>query len=406
MLKGLTNTRVSLASINARQYPLLKLRFYSYDNVRRSAAQLKAWRILYKGIPELAVNPSQTYQFKGDTLQRGEKLSMSVAVENASDVDADSVAVKWTVRDKNNVEYTTQNTLAPLSKDGVLTPSFSFDTRNMSGGAAQISLEVNPNEAQLEQYLPNNFIQKPFFIQSDQRKPLLDVTFDGLRIMNNDIVSPKPNVVVDLRDENKFFLLKDTTAFKLYLQLPNGTKRQLFFNDPSVKFNPATTATNNRATVEYRPTFTEDGTYHLSVKAQDAEGNAASTTEYSVAFQVITKSSFSNVLNYPNPFSTKTQFVYTLTGEEPPTVFKIQIMSVAGRVVREITQDEIGPLRVGTHRTDYTWDGTDEYGNQLANGVYLYRIIAKKKDGKAFDAYDNGTSEMFKNGIGKLVIIR
>ena len=58
------------------------------------------------------------------------------------------------------------------------------------------------------------------------------------------------------------------------------------------------------------------------------------------------------------------------------------------------------------HRTDYVWKGLDEYGNTLANGVYLYRVVAKNTDGKAFESYDNSTSDYFKKGIGKLVIIR
>ena len=185
-------------------------------------------------------------------------------------------------------------------------------------------------------------------------------------------------------------------------------RQQIFFNDPSVKFNPATiTATGvNKATIEYHPIFTADGIYQLIVKAKDVSGNQSGDIDYSIAFQIITKSAISNVLNYPNPFSTRTQFVYTLTGETLPSVFKIQIMSVAGKVVREITQDELGTLKIGTHRTDFAWDGTDEYGNKLANGVYLYRIIAKNADGKAFESYDTGTSDYFKKGIGKLVIMR
>jgi flagellar hook assembly protein FlgD len=113
----------------------------------------------------------------------------------------------------------------------------------------------------------------------------------------------------------------------------------------------------------------------------------------------------SNMLNYPNPFSTSTRFVYTLTGSESPNQFKIQIMTVSGKIVREITQDEIGPLKVGTHITDYAWDGRDEFGDQLANGVYLYRVVVKK-DAKEVGAYETGADAFFKEGFGKMVLIR
>ena len=114
----------------------------------------------------------------------------------------------------------------------------------------------------------------------------------------------------------------------------------------------------------------------------------------------------SSILNYPNPFSTSTRFVYTLTGNEPPAFFKIQIMTVSGRIVREITQDEIGPLRTGTHTTDYAWDGTDEFGDRLANGVYLYRVTAQKSDGTAFEAIQTGADAFIQKGFGKMVLVR
>ena len=81
-------------------------------------------------------------------------------------------------------------------------------------------------------------------------------------------------------------------------------------------------------------------------------------------------------------------------------------MTVSGKIVKEITQDDIGPLKIGTHRTDYRWDGTDEYGSRLANGVYLYRVITKKSNGEEYESYNNGTADFFKKGFGKMVIMR
>ncbi len=408
LLSGFTTATTSLSFIDAKQYPYLKIRFWGSDLTDRTPPQLNYWRVLYKGITELAVNPNAKFTMYKDTLQQGDQFKMDVNIENISDVDADSVLVKWTVRNDANSEINSFTKYAPLSKNGNFVTNFTRSTKDLSG-KQQVSLEVNPNLVQPEQFTFNNYLQTNFYVDKDKRNPLLDVLFDGIRIMNNDIVSSKPLIMIELRDENKFLALNDTALFKLYVQLPSGAKRQIFFNDPSVKFNPATiTATGvNKATIEYRPVFAVDGTYQLMIKAKDASGNQSGDMDYSIGFQIITKSSISNVLNYPNPFSTRTQFVYTLTGETPPSVFKIQIMSVAGKVVREITQDELGALKIGTHRTDYTWDGTDEFGNKLANGVYLYRVIAKNADGKAFEGYaDDKTGDYFKKGIGKLVIMR
>ncbi|MCB0640721.1 MAG: hypothetical protein KDC44_03740, partial [Phaeodactylibacter sp.] len=76
------------------------------------------------------------------------------------------------------------------------------------------------------------------------------------------------------------------------------------------------------------------------------------------------------------------------------------------RIVRELTQADLGMLRPGTHQTDFAWNGTDAFGDPLANGVYLYRVIAQKADGEEFETYATGADTYFKKGFGKLVIVR
>jgi len=130
--------------------------------------------------------------------------------------------------------------------------------------------------------------------------------------------------------------------------------------------------------------------------------------QYRVAFQVINKPMISNLLNYPNPFTTSTAFVFTLTGSEPPQNLRIQIMTVTGKIVKEITKAELGPIKIGRNITEYKWDGTDQYGQPLANGVYLYRVITNL-NGKSLDKYkaeNDNTDKYFTNGYGKMYLMR
>jgi hypothetical protein len=335
-------------------------------------------------------------------------VQIKMAIENIGNVAVDSFGFKYTTTDASNVERAQTLRVKPLQKDENTVVDFSIDSRNLAQ-AQKLTFDVNPTSTPIEITRANNVTQSSFFVQTDRRNPLLDVTFDGSRILNGDIVSPRPQVFVTLKDENKYLALADTSLFRLFLKDPSGLETPLYFSNGLVRFIPANAASldkDNTAKIDYRPIFTQDGVYELSVRAKDASGNTSGALDYKVAFKVITKSSISNVLNYPNPFSTATRFVYTLTGETVPTVFKIQIMTVAGKIVREITQNEIGQLKIGTHLSDYVWDGTDEYGDKLANGVYLYRIISKKADGKTYESYDNGTNKFFENGFGKLVIVR
>jgi len=120
----------------------------------------------------------------------------------------------------------------------------------------------------------------------------------------------------------------------------------------------------------------------------------------------VRRTGVTNVLNYPNPFTTSTRFVFTLTGATIPDYMKIQIMTVTGKVVREITMEELGDLHVGNNITDFAWDGTDEYGDKLANGVYLYRVVTKDSEGQEYERFNNNTNQFFQNGFGKMYLMR
>ena len=83
--------------------------------------------------------------------------------------------------------------------------------------------EFNPTNPQTgiyyqaEQYHFNNIANKYFFVQGDITNPLLDVSFDGRYIMNGEIISAKPEILIKLKDENKYLALNDTSLFRIYL---------------------------------------------------------------------------------------------------------------------------------------------------------------------------------------------
>ena len=108
---------------------------------------------------------------------------------------------------------------------------------------------------------------------------------------------------------------------------------------------------------------------------------------------------------YPNPFTTNMKFVFTLTGEQLPDYMKIQIMTVTGKVVREISQAELGMLKIGNNITEFSWNGTDQFGDQLANGVYLYKVTAKL-NGEDILHRESAGDQFFNDGYGKIYLMR
>lgn len=405
------------SQLSAAEFPRLRFEIHSEDSEHATPQQVRRWHAMYDKVPELAVNPAKHFAFQSDRLREGQSGMISVAIENISEVDADSLSVSYYLEDgnRNRVElpYARQDS---LRAGQTLIDTVHFDTRGL-GGRNVLWVEVNP---EVEPGIPdqpehtrfNNYLQVPLEVVVDEENPALDVTFDGVHILNGEVVSPTPIITVSLKDENPFLLMDspaDTGLFRVFLAEPDGELKRMYFSssDPTytMDFVPATDA-ENRAQVIYRPDLERDGSYRLRVQAGDVSGNpSANTEDYQIDFEVINRSTITEVLNYPNPFTTSTQFVFTLTGREVPDQFKIQIMTVSGRVVREITSAEFGPIRIGRNRSAYRWDGRDEFGDRLANGVYLYRVFARV-NGQSIELRDGGASDYFHKGFGKMVLLR
>lgn len=397
----------TLSFINAGSYPRLQMVWTSYDSVNLSSPQLDYWRVLYSPVPEAALNPAAHYEFTNN-LQVGQTFNFSVAVENLTEPPMDSMLVKYRIIDANNNTHDAgSRRYKKLPGNDTLHAAITLDPSAYPGDNV-FFIEANPDGDQPEQYHPNNLGYIPFKVITDERNPLIDVTFDGVHILDRDIVSAKPFIKIVLRDENKYLALDDTSLITVKLRKPGAGNpiETIPFDGKVTKFIPAQmNGGKNEATIEYKPEFLDDGLYELYVNGRDKTGNEAGKSDYQISFEVINKSTITNILNYPNPFSTSTAFLFTITGSVVPSQFKIQIMTVTGKVVREITRQELGPIHMGRNITEYKWDGKDQYGQTLGNGVYLYRVVTAI-NGSEIEHRESGADKFYKNGYGKMYIMR
>lgn len=401
-----------ISGVDATQFPFMRLKMRNIDSVTLTPYQLSSWMVHYTPAPEGVLAPNIFVSTK-DTLEIGEPLQFGIAFKNISKYDFDSLAFKFTILDKDNVLHSIELPRGkPLISGDTISFRYDIDSK-LYTGENTLFLEFNPGKDQPEQYQFNNFLYKNFYVRPDRVSPLLDVTFDGVHILNRDLVSARPHIRIRLQDDARFMLLNDTALSTVQLRYPDGTLRTYHFDNDTLRFTAAASSEDNVAVVDFYPHFTtqyhpEGDEYELIVRARDRSGNKAGETEYRVAFTVITKAMISNLLNYPNPFTTATAFVFTITGSEIPQNMKIQILTVTGKVVREITKEELGPLRIGRNITEFKWDGTDQFGQRLANGVYLYRFVTTL-NGRRMEKYTgrgDNTDRYFNNGYGKMYLMR
>jgi hypothetical protein len=145
-----------------------------------------------------------------------------------------------------------------------------------------------------------------------------------------------------------------------------------------------------KGSIKYSLYDVAEGPHDIAVKAWD---NSNNSSILKTNFVVVADSVFKvrNVLNYPNPMRESSLFTFEISQNARVT---LKIYSVAGRLLREFA-----PFiaEIGFNIFPETWDGTDQDGDKLANGVYLYKLTATSLSGS-----DKGKAEK----IGKLIIAR
>ena len=87
-----------------------------------------------------------------------------------------------------------------------------------------------------------------------------------------------------------------------------------------------------------------------------------------------TENDIQNIFNIPNPFKDATYFTFELRGTQVPEELLIKIYTVAGRLIKDIS---IPPSQLNIGLNKFYWDGRDQDGDEVANGLYFYKIVYK-----------------------------
>ena len=91
------------------------------------------------------------------------------------------------------------------------------------------------------------------------------------------------------------------------------------------------------------------------------------------------------MLNYPNPFTTQTDFQFEHNGGSENLQVQVQIFTVSGKLVKTINQTTSGN---GARVTGILWDGKDDFGDKIGKGVYVYTLTIRDTKGETASKYE------------------
>jgi len=385
--------REDLSWISAEAYPNLNIVLNTSDDIDLTSVQLRKWMVIYETVAEGLVF------YRGPALQQtvseGQAFSADYGFVNISDKSfSDSLVVRYDLLNHAS-QGNTASTIrisSPLPGDTTLF-SVSFNTVSKAG-LNDVEVFVNP-DLESEKFYGNNWIvlDEHLDVLADRSHPVLDVTFDGRYLENNDFVPANPVIFIRLWDENSFMEMKDTLGVRIFLAYPCGSDdceyQAIYFSRNDITWTPGSEISD--FTVNFSPRDLASGTYFLRIEARDATGNSSGETPYEIAFRVEHESSIQVLSPYPNPFYSETGFEVIVTGEQAvPSFYTLQLTSLDGRLVSELSDNTTG-LHVGTNRI--LWDGSGNDGQPLPNGIYFYHLLLTD---------DGAVSEYY----GKVVLVR
>ena len=233
---------------------------------------------------------------------------------------------------------------------------------------------------------------------SDSEGPTINISFQGQNFAEGNLVGEKSVLEVEIADSVSGVNIVGDIGHNITLVLDDIENDKIvltrYFNYFEGNFK-AGKVVYDFATYKSSSKFEENsagglaaGNHKIAIKAWDNFNNSSvSSANFTVVSDDILE--IRNILNFPNPFSSNTTFTFVVS---QACNIKIKIYTLRGTLIQTLND-----LSAVSGMNQIYWDGRDRDGDDLANGVYLYKIIASTT---------NQDKTLKNEAIGKLVIAR
>ena len=225
----------------------------------------------------------------------------------------------------------------------------------------------------------NGYYEKAYIGGTSTNHPT-DVTGPDAKLYLNDtkfvfggMTNENPDLYSILKDENGINTVGNGIGHDLTAILDGNTTNSIILND----YYQSDLNSYKSGSVRYPFSSLTEGNHTLKLKVWDVYNNSSETyTEF-----VVSKSAelaLNHVLNYPNPFTTHTQFYFEENQCCQLLDVQIQIFTISGKIVKTI--DKFVNAE-GFRSEPIDWDGRDDFGDKIGRGVYIYRVKVKNSLG-------------------------
>lgn len=214
----------------------------------------------------------------------------------------------------------------------------------------------------------------------DREGPTIKAWLNDEKFVDGGITNASPILLMELRDSSGINIMGTGIGHDLEAILDDDTRQPIRLNE----FYETAVDDFRKGRVRFQLPALSEGLHTVRLRAWDVANNVS---EKLLSFRVLKKENFSleHVLNYPNPFSTNTEFWFEHNRAGENLRVTVQIYTVSGKLVKTLRETIIS---TGNRSTDVKWDGRDDYGSKLGRGVYIYRLKVETEDRKVADKWE------------------
>jgi len=216
-------------------------------------------------------------------------------------------------------------------------------------------------------------------VNTDNTGPRIKLYLNDEKFVNGSLTNQNPVLIAKLFDENGINTTGQGVGRDISGVLNNDNAKSISLND----YFTGDLDTYQSGTIKYNLKDLPAGNHTLKLRAFDVFNNPS---EQSVEFVVANSEQLAlkHVLNYPNPFNNFTTFHFDHNKPNEQLDILIQVFTISGKLVKSLYTTS---NTAGTHFDGISWNGTDDYGDKLANGVYLYKVNVKPLTGKTLSQF-------------------
>jgi len=214
----------------------------------------------------------------------------------------------------------------------------------------------------------------------DDIGPDIELYMNDTLFKSGSIANENPILLAMVFDETGINTVGNSIGHDITAILDNDEENPFILND----FYEAELDSYKKGTVNYPFFNIAAGNHTIKFKVWDVYNNSS---EAHIDFVVVDSESIviSDLLNYPNPFSTETNFRFNYNQSGEQVKVEIEIFDLAGRLVAVMNGDMSSS---GFYATPIPWDGTGTSGGRLNGGIYIYKAKITSENGRQATAVE------------------